>query len=464
MNKKIKRSLSMLCLLGTMFPGGQSKAMKAPSNMQKDSLMANIKNRDWFEKNLSDKPVGQWEAILQNMQASELMKVNKADLNAILDLKDDLLCSSSDRFAKKFLGSAPKALGKFGVLLLALSAVGAAQNTVKLYLERVYGLHDQRVTDQQTKKSLEGSNCIFNNIDTEWARSQMMTLKAQYPYLGDTFDDIVNFVCSYIDIKKEDPKASLPLLSLYGEPGCGKTSLLKALLRSIGLNPVVISPSDVDKANTKFSPVHQLFVGFRTKVGNNNVQVDSIINKALRTNPDTTVLLFDDADKFDKEVIQVFWNLPDGGLLKVGQNYIDTSKIWAMVTSNSSIDNMADEFVSNEDDSNSESGSLSAKAHYWAKSVKRRFFTCHVKNPRSEDYKNKLKDLLEQLKTKYAGIQLAIDDSTLDAISEHFVNNGKCMSNIKEARIMLNGSLLNLRSKRVANAKLTFENEKLSFK
>ena len=331
--------------------------------------------------------------------------------------------------------------------------VGAMVPFIGIFITAIlsyrFATRNQRQIDEERVNDIAGSDFDFNSIDYDVARDQMQEVAEMYPYAKEECEIIMDFICGVIKTKQEDPKAQIPVLSLDGIPGCGKTSMLKRLLAAIGIIPIVISPTDVDNGNKKVSPLQQAYGSWTSRFGNYFMQVDAPLTKALKVNKYYTCVIFDDADKFAPEVIQGFWNIADGGKIKSGDSYIDTSKLFTFVTSNKSINKLADKMLSDK--------KLGIDKE-WVEAIKTRFMCLTIPAPRFIDYRNKLVDLLGELASLYEDINILATDEIVDLVATIFLSNGKCMRNINELRIYLNGALSKFRSKKIKDVELKLWN------
>lgn len=320
---------------------------------------------------------------------------------------------------------------------------------ITAFLSYRFSTRNQRQIDKERMNDIAGSDFDFSSIDYDVARDQMQEVAEMYPYAKKECEIIMDFICGVIKTKQEDPKAQIPVLSLDGVPGCGKTSMLKRLLAAIGVVPIIISPTDVDNGNKKISPLQQAYGSWTSRFGNYFMQVDAPLTKALKVNKYYTCVIFDDADKFAPEVIQGFWNIADGGKIKSGDSYIDTSKLFTFVTSNKSINKLADKMLSDKQ--------LGIDSE-WVKAVKTRFMCLNIPAPRFIDYRNKLVDLLGEFASLYEDINIVASDEVVDSVATFFLSNEKCMRNMNELRIYLNGALSKFRSEKIKNVELKLWN------
>ena len=329
------------------------------------------------------------------------------------------------------------------LIITQLFGVGTA--ILSGWLLYFYSTKDQRIMDAARTQEVQGSDFDFNLIDCDEARKQMQEVAESYLYVENA-EFIIDVIVGIIKTKQENPNAPTPVISLDGNAGSGKTSFIKRILAAIGIIPIIISPTDVDNGNKKISPLQQAYGTWTSRYGNYFMQVEAPLTRALKINQHYTCVLFDDADKFSPEVIQGFWNIADGGKIKSGDNYIDTTKLFTFVTSNRSINDLADSMLSEGKDAE------------WIKAIKTRFMCFTIPTPRLIDYQNKLRDLLEEFASLYEDIDILAKDETINSIAQLFFDNGKCMRNLNECRVYLNGALSRFRSEGITKVELKLFN------
>jgi len=283
----------------------------------------------------------------------------------------------------------------------------------------------QQSSDNEAYSHVQGSNFFFSNINTKRVCEEFANLIAEYPWAENEINVIKDYILGVIALKKINPNAPTMVLNLLGNPGCGKTSMVKKIFNIMNIKrPVSIYLSNMDSKNEKISVADQLFGSWTSGHPYMEIVKYSPLAIALKKNTGNTALLLDDVDKYPADVVQKLYTVCDGGTIKTGDSYIDTSKLFAIMTGNT-------DFID-----------VGEHSKEWKDSMNRRTITIQIPDPRKIDYISKMKKELEIInRNNKQGVNISYDENTLDKLATKYSENGRNMTNISEFRIRTLGQI-----------------------
>ena len=180
----------------------------------------------------------------------------------------------------------------------------------------------------------------------------------------------------------------------------------------------------MDSKDEKVSVANQLFGSWTSGQPYMEMIKYSPLAIALKKNPDNTALLLDDVDKYPSDIVQKLYTICDGGTIKTGDSYINTSKLFAVMTGNT-------DYID-----------IGEHSKEWKESMNRRTIKIQIPDPRKEDYVNKIINELNKInENNKKGINISYDNEILDKLSQIYCENGRNMTNISEFRIRTLGQI-----------------------
>ena len=302
--------------------------------------------------------------------------------------------------------------------------VSSVAMSVAVTMPMIVKYFTQMSSDNEAYSYVKGSNFSFKSVDNKRIREGFANLVKEYPWAEHEIGIIKDYINGIVTLKKTKPSAPTMVLNLLGNPGCGKTSMVRRIFNIMNIRqPIQIFLSTMDSTDEKVSVASQLFGSWRSGQPYMEITKYSPLAIALKKNPDNTGLLLDDVDKYPAEVVQKLYTVCDGGTIKTGDSYVNTNKLFAIMTGNT-------DFID-----------VGEHSKEWKESMNRRTIAINIPDPRKEDYIVKIINELKMINDNDQGIKIGYDRETLEKLANIYSENGRNMTNITEFRITTLGQM-----------------------
>ena len=326
-----------------------------------------------------------------------------------------------------------KTLGVFSIeVAAAILGVKYITQLIDKYMDHRACKYEQAKFDDTMKKQMGESSVDFTK-SWEEVEKELNELRDEYPHNKDIIDEIIELIHGYYigvqlsiqspdDVQDNENKGLL--ISIYGDPGSGKTSFCKKLAKILGArNPVSIGINSFDVSNKQVSAVQQV-IG-KWWVGSPNrghYEYGPLVAVALHNK--YPIWIQDEADKSPIELLNVLWDISDSASFEVAGEKKECKGTIVLMPLNTSI----------LDNPNISQNKMLKD------SIGRRIHEFHFRKPDRESYKialvRMLKKLTSEINKKYE-TKFKYDDKSLEFLVEKCVKDNIAMGSIVNCKLLV---------------------------
>ena len=467
MNRKFKKVIASLCsvIAPATFNNGLTsnsivKSMQIPNNIQNE--IDNKINKIRVSRRFQNAPtiLKMAEELVENsilisngykpkkckylngdvkemvMQyESLLVKNNNREDEAVADLLDPLSRLNIVKTGYKYL------VKSIATLIPGILAAVAGIKGIGIAMETLRARQMDKINEQRRKKAQESydkmrkdlysSSSIDYSKDWKNIAKEFDKLKEKSPHNAEPISKIVALLRGYFASCKEDPTKKCLVLSMYGTPGCGKSSFCEDMAKILGANnPVKISYADFDPADKELSVRKQVSGKWHVGDQERGYFAYGKLVSALKHNKHPFIIL-DELDKLPKEIISLLWDAVDTGRINIDGEDINCEGAVFVLPTNQSLSEI--KLGGDTDDKNMASKALISRI---------RMFKCN--KPREKDYKVAITKLLARINAstkKNYKLELKYDEDIINYIAKKCVENDFGMRSIPLFDALIRGAI-----------------------
>jgi len=303
----------------------------------------------------------------------------------------------------------------------AVSFIKVATRSLSKGIDMMMNNFAQTRLNSKIQRAVMNTSINFNDINVKVLRRNLRS-KLFYMFFYDleNVSKCIDWFCGAIERKQKDPSCNLKIPLVVGGPGCGKTTLIKMMIKAIGTPGVVLDPSMVDPDDKSRSQVAQLTGKWEKVVSGQRITEYSPFMAALLNKPknNTLILTLDDVDKMSSSVLNKLWSACDGGTWNIEGREIDMSELFILGTANCSPAEMASDM----------------RGADVTKALSSRFEVFHLRSPKIIHYMVAIRSLIDSINDESDDFTFNLSYKKLYRIAKYYYEQGtgmRCLSSIK---------------------------------
>lgn len=318
--------------------------------------------------------------------------------------------------------------------IAGIKGIGIAMETLRA--RQMDKINEQRRKKAQEsydkmRKDLYSSSSIDYSKDWKDIAKEFDKLKEKSPHNAKPISGIVALLRGYFASCKEDPTKKCLVLSMYGTPGCGKSSFCEDMAKILGASdPVKISYADFDPADKELSVRKQVSGKWHVGDQERGYFAYGKLVSALKHNKHPFIIL-DELDKLPKEVISLLWDAVDTGRINIDGEDINCEGAIFVLPTNQPLSDI--KLGGDADDENMASKALNDRVRIFK-----------FNKPSEKDYKAAVTKLLVRIATstqKNYKLELKYDENIINYIAKKCVENDFGMRSIPLFDALIRGAI-----------------------
>ena len=332
-------------------------------------------------------------------------------------------------------------IGGIASLIPGILAAVAGIKGIGIVMETLRARQMDKINEQRRKKAQESydkmrkdlysSSSIDYSKDWKDIAKEFDKLKEKSPHNAKPISGIVALLRGYFASCKEDPTKKCLVLSMYGTPGCGKSSFCEDMAKILGASdPVKISYADFDPADKELSVRKQVSGKWHVGDQERGYFAYGKLVSALKHNKHPFIIL-DELDKLPKEVISLLWDAVDTGRINIDGEDINCEGAIFVLPTNQPLSEI--KLGGDTDDKNMASKALISRIRMFK-----------FNKPSEKDYKAAITKLLARIAAstkKNYKLELKYDEDIINYIAKKCVENDFGMRSIPLFDALIRGAI-----------------------